>query len=55
MFSSKLDSWFIASLSYSSKPSKFKEMAEIDGVCAHVCMGMSVVVIYNFRHVSLEI
>ena len=53
-FSSKLNSRFINSSSYSSKPSKFKELAKIGGGCAHVCVNVSMMVRYNSRHLRLE-
>ena len=36
------------------KPQKMKELTEIGGGYAHVRVGGFVVVIYNSRHVSLE-
>jgi len=32
-------------------PPIFKELAKTGGGCAHVCVGMSTMVIYNSRHV----
>ena len=52
--SSKLDSRFIAWARYLSKPWKLKELPEIGGGCANVCMARCTMVIYNSRHVNLE-
>ena len=52
IYSNKLGGGFFKNSRF--KPSKLRELAEIGGECTHVCVEGSMMVIYNSRHVSLE-